>query len=667
MRRAATRGALAWLLGACLLLGAAAGAPLAAREEILRFHSAVEVQTDGALVVEETITVRAEGNEIRRGIYRDLPVRYPAGSGLVRQVGFTLLEVRRDGRPEPHFTERIGDHIRIYAGERSVFLRPGEYTYTFRYRTTRQLGHFAEYDEVYWNVTGNFWSFPIAKAVATVTLPEGARIVQHAAYTGRFGEAGRDYAVTGQTDNTITFETTRMLAPREGLTVAVAFPKGIVAEPGGFSRFLWGLWDNLAVLILAVAAVGTGTYFYTTWDRVGRDPQKGLVIPMFTPPAGLSPAAVSYVHFQGFAAAGGSALRAFIAALMSLAVKRLIEIDDDSDTVELKRTGEATAALPGGEAVIMSSLLFGGSFAFTKANGETIKKVQQVFRSAILREHEGVFFRNNYGYFIIGAIVSIAALAAFLFLARPAEEEVVLLAAMFALALGGAFLISMGARRILGWLPGGGSVVFGILLSFVGAFILLIVLGLFLFGDATPIPAAVPIIAIGDLGLFLFGDATPIIAAVPIIAIALVNVAFFHLLRAPTVVGRKVMDEIEGFRLYLSVAEAEWMNMKAPEMSPDLFEAYLPYAVGLGVEKPWSEAFQSHMARVMPESDAASSYRPSWYRGNWSSDSLGRATSGMVSSLSSSMTAAMPSSSGSGSGGGGSSGGGGGGGGGGGW
>jgi hypothetical protein len=640
MRRAATRGALAWLLGACLLLGAALDAPLAAREEILRFHSAVEVRTDGALVVEETITVRAEGNEIRRGIYRDLPVRYPAGSGFVRHVGFTLLEVRRDGRPEPHFTERKGDYIRIYAGEKSVFLRPGEYTYVFRYRTTRQLRHFAEYDEVYWNVTGNFWSFPIAKAVATVTLPEGARIVQHAAYTGRFGESGSDYAVTAQTGNSITFETTRMLAPREGLTVAVGFPKGIVAEPGGSTRFLWGLWDNLAVLILAVAAVGTGTYYYTTWDRFGRDPEKGLVIPMFMPPAGLSPAAVSYVHFQGFAAAGGSALRAFIAALMALAVKRLIAIDDDSDTVELKRTGEATDALPGGEAVIMSSLLFGGSFAFTKANGETIKNVQKNFRSAILREHEGVFFRNNYGYFIVGAIVSVAALAAFVFLGRPGERELLLLAALFALALEGSFLISMGARRILGWLPGGGSVVLGVVLAFAGAFSLMIGAGV----------------------LYFFRDFVPILAALAIIAIAFVNVAFFHLLRAPTIVGRKVMDEIEGFRLYLSVAEAEWMNMKAPEMSPDLFEAYLPYAVALGVEKPWSDAFQSHMAHVMPGRDA---YRPSWYRGSWSSDSLGRATSGMVSSLSSSMTAAMPSS--SGSGGGGSSGGGGGGGGGGGW
>jgi hypothetical protein len=376
------------------------------------------------------------------------------------------------GRPEPHHTERVGDHLRIYAGEESTFLRPGEYTYTFRYRTTRQIRHFADYDEVYWNATGNFWTFPINRAVATVTLPDGATVVQHAAYTGRVGEAGNDFAVTARGDRSMTFETTRVLAPGEGLTVAVAFPKGIVPEAGGLSRFLRALWDNVGILILGFGAVGAGAYYYTTWDRVGRDPQKGIVIPMFVPPSGLSPAAMSYVHYQGFAAAGGSALRAFIAALMSLAVKRRLEIDDDGDTVVLNRTGGARDALPGGEAVIMDSLLFGGSFAFTKANGETIKNVQKNFRSAILREHEGVFFRDNFSYFVIGAGLCVAALAAFAFLSRPTEDEVVVLVATFAAAAGGAFVLSMGARRVLGWLPGGGSVLFGILLTIAGAFIL---------------------------------------------------------------------------------------------------------------------------------------------------------------------------------------------------
>jgi hypothetical protein len=640
MRVAAT----AWLLAACLLLAAASAAPLEAREEILQFRSAVEVLSDGALVIEETITVRAEGNVIRRGIYRDFPIRYPAGSGIVRHVGFHLLDVRRDGAPEPHHTERVGDHLRIYAGEESTFLRPGEYSYTFRYRTTRQIRHFADYDEVYWNATGNFWTFPINRAVATVTLPDGATLVQHSAYTGRVGEAGNDHVVTARGDRSITYETTRVLAPGEGLTVAVAFPKGLVPEAGSLSRFLLALWDNVGILILGLGAVGAGAYYYTTWDRVGRDPQRGIIIPIFAPPAGLSPAAMSYVHYQGFAAAGGRALRAFIAALMSLAVKRLVEIDDDGKTVTLKRIATAREPLPGGEHVIMDSLLFGGSFAFTKANGETIKLVQTKFRSALLREHEGVFFRDNLSYFVIGAGLCLAALAGFVFLARPTEDEILVLVATFAAAAGGAFVFSMGARRVLGWLPGGGSVLFGILLTIVGAFIL----------------------AAGAVAMFAFSDMIPLLAAAAVAALALVNVTFFHLLRAPTTVGRKVMDEIEGFRLYLSVAEAEWMNMpKVPEMSADLFEEYLPYAIALGVEKPWSDAFEGHLRRIMPDDAARRAYRPRWYRGDWSSRSLGRATSGMVSSLSSSMTAAMPSS--SGSGGGGSSGGGGGGGGGGGW
>jgi uncharacterized membrane protein len=143
-------------------------------------------------------------------------------------------------------------------------------------------------------------------------------------------------------------------------------------------------------------------------------------------------------------------------------------------------------------------------------------------------------------------------------------------------------------------------------------------------------------------------------------------VLFFHLLRAPTIAGRKVMDDIEGFKLYLTVAETERMNLEdAPDMSTDLFERYLPYAIGLGVEKPWSRALEAHLARVAPEMEGRT-YHPTWYHGSsWDSSRLDAATAGLASAIAGSVASSMPSS--SGSGGGGSSGGGGGGGGGGGW
>ena len=40
------------------------------------------------------------------------------------------------------------------------------------------------------------------------------------------------------------------------------------------------------------------------------------------------------------------------------------------------------------------------------------------------------------------------------------------------------------------------------------------------------------------------------------------------------------MDGIEGFRLYLGVAEKDRMNfLTPPEQTPQLFEKYLPYAI----------------------------------------------------------------------------------------
>lgn len=149
--------------------------------------------------------------------------------------------------------------------------------------------------------------------------------------------------------------------------------------------------------------------------------------------------------------------------------------------------------------------------------------------------------------------------------------------------------------------------------------------------------------------------------------IVLTNAIFFFLMGAPTPLGRKLMDGIEGLRLYLTVAEKDRMNMAgAPQMSPKHFETLLPYAVALGVEKPWSRAFETWLAAAT--AGAAAAYTAAWYHGDGFGtfgDRIGGFSSGMASTIQSTLPAPTSSSSSGFSGG--SSGGGGGGGGGGGW
>ncbi len=146
------------------------------------------------------------------------------------------------------------------------------------------------------------------------------------------------------------------------------------------------------------------------------------------------------------------------------------------------------------------------------------------------------------------------------------------------------------------------------------------------------------------------------------------NGLFFYLLRAPTTLGRPVMDELAGLRMYIETAESGRLNIdKAPEITSAHFEALLPYAVALDVERPWANAFAAALARAHPgDSDPMIYYTPGWSRGgSWSGGDFGRSIASTVSAATGALAASMPrsSSGSSGFGGGGGSGGGGGGGG----
>jgi uncharacterized membrane protein len=156
------------------------------------------------------------------------------------------------------------------------------------------------------------------------------------------------------------------------------------------------------------------------------------------------------------------------------------------------------------------------------------------------------------------------------------------------------------------------------------------------------------------------------ISVISILILLVLNIVFFFLLRRRTVEGRKLQDEIEGFKLFLSVTEKDRMNFhNPPGKTPELFEKFLPYALALGVEQNWAEQF----SKVFEEmSKTANGYHPAWYVGNDFNtlSAVGFATnfSGSFSHAISASSTAPGSSSGFG---GGFSGGGGGGGGGGGW
>jgi len=160
---------------------------------------------------------------------------------------------------------------------------------------------------------------------------------------------------------------------------------------------------------------------------------------------------------------------------------------------------------------------------------------------------------------------------------------------------------------------------------------------------------------------FMTGPGRVALAAVGVALIA--NVAFGRLLKAPTTAGRATMDHVEGFRMYLDVAEGDELKLiDAPPLTVRLYERYLPAALALEVEQRWAERFATMFATQ------AAAHTPGWYSGDaWDTRRVAGFTTGFGSSFNSAISSSSTAPGSSSGGGGGSSGGGGGGGGGGGW
>lgn len=639
------------LLALFVFLGVAF--PALAEEFIRSYHSVVEVAADGKLAVTETITARAEGQNIKRGIFRDFPLYALDANNRRTKVDFNVVSVERDGTPENWRTENIDGGIRIYTGSADRFLPTGEHVFQITYTTARQIRYFSDYDELTWNVTGNGWQFPMGEISATITLPQGVKATDTAVFTGPLGAKGKDARILNE-GNEVFFASTRPFTVGESMTVAVKLPKGAIAAPDTSQEAGWWLRDNLAILLSGGGLLAVLFYYLRAWFAVGRDPAKGVVVPRWDAPEGLSPALVNYVDNRGFSGAGWTALSA---SALDLAVKGYVVLEDLKNSIVIRRTEKAAATdLPTGQKTLLSSIGGPGeTLTIDKAHGAEVEKVGKQFRAAIEKEHRGKYYHSNSGYIFFGIFFSIALIVATLVFGDLDEFAIaaVLVFGFFAFFFS---ILSIGIGRQF---SRGAS-----LRKRIGGIVMLAFAGFVAFS------------AIGGIATQILLDVThdtKSLALAAIGGIVLTNALFLFLMGAPTPLGRKLMDGIEGLRTYLTLAEKDRMNMAAaPAMSPQHFETLLPYAVALGVEKPWSRTFETWLATAAAGA-AVASYAPGWYLGsNYGSfgDRIGGFSTSMASTIASTIPQPVSSSNSSfsgGGGGGGFSGSGGGGGGGGGW
>jgi uncharacterized membrane protein YgcG len=552
-----------------------------AKELISHFDSHIVISEKGQITVTETIDVVAENYYINRGIYRDFPTQYFGAFLTKKEVGFEVITITRNGQEEPFHTEQLSNGIRIYIGSSSVLLSQGPHQYQITYQTDNQLGYFAEYDELYWNVTGTGWELPIVKASATVMLPNGAReqILNQQAWTGYQGQKNTDYTINNSAE-ALGFETSKELSPYQGITIGIQVPKGIFAPPPfDLNAFLAA--NILWVFAIIVCLFYLGFYF-SAWYRHGRDPDKGVIVARFHPPQNLSPAAV---HFIDNEIPNDKTLTA---GLLSLAVKGHITITQLKKSYRIRKLEtKKMSILSKGERAIKANLFKGKKTQITlsKSPNTNLRNAKNKLRSVLQDEYKKKCFLDNRFYVIWGWVIS---LICFFCGTLLIYSNTLSAFDLFFLLFAGSVFLTIAAAFFL------------VLPLFMGILLALIVAFNYLHFWQLLIDHQVWVL----FTLFLLGT----------------NLLFGYLLRAPTPFGRHIKDQIDGLKLYMKSAEEHRLDMmNPPEKTIDHYESLLPYAVALSLENQWAEKFSELINTEQVASSGAvnSSYQPSWYQNDF--------------------------------------------------
>ena len=495
------------IVSTLLALLVCVGAAQAKSWRVTDFQDNIAVERDGSAVVTERITLRFDGEW--HGIRRTIPIEYPGPNGTNYELFLKVMSVT-DGNggtlKYDSSTSNGARDLKIYIPDAVDAARTVEIAYRVRNGTR----FFKDYDEFYWNVTGNDWPVPIDHAAATVRFPDSAAgSLRAQAFTGVYGSTQRD-AASRVVGAEAEFETRNPLPMRGGLTIDVYIPKDVLQEPSALTKFFWFLGGNPVVFLPLVTFAG----MFALWWYKGRDPDPGMsVAPMYEPPAGISPAEAGTLLDDTIHP------RDITSTMVDLAVRGYIKIEETAEKVLL--------------------------FTHKDYVFHLLKPREQWGTG--LAPHERVMLEN---VFAEGGETRLSSLKNRFYTAVPVIRQDI----MAALKRKGIYLLDPESAN-------GYSI---------GAAVLILV----------------PFAILQFTGWANFLNSVGL-AIVCVLLSAAIWWRFARVMTAKTVAGARTRIAVLGFQEFMNRVDAERLKI----MPPTIFEKFLPYAMALGVEHHWAQAF----------------------------------------------------------------------------
>ncbi|MEO0293835.1 MAG: DUF2207 domain-containing protein [candidate division WOR-3 bacterium] len=255
------------------------------------FDNEIRLNKDGSLNITEKILVNFEGG-YHHGIYRIIPIEL-RGMTNNYSLGFDVNQILMDGEEvsvkQTKNRYRGGTDLSLRIGDPNKLIT-GIHLYTIKYSVALGVRYFKDWDELYWNVTGNRWEFRIDSSICTVIFPSPIKLSEKdiRIFVGSYGskETIKSYILTFDSLSFVTGS----LYPGYGTTLAIRFPKGYLTSPPFLTNFFLNLKNYLGLTFAILLPLTSFIFLFKKWLKEGKDLPTGTISVKYKPPENLTAA-----------------------------------------------------------------------------------------------------------------------------------------------------------------------------------------------------------------------------------------------------------------------------------------------------------------------------------------------------------------------------------------
>jgi len=289
------------------------------KERIKSFNVFYNINKNGTIDITEEITIVANQEIFKHGIYRDFFIQNLPGNKS--RQSYIIKSANINNQKTKFSMEDLFEGVRFYFGDPEVILDPGDYTFKINYQAKNSESYFTDHEEIFWNINGE-WNVEIDNISGIFVLPEGIseKDLKINGFIGSFGSKNpfTEYKLEG---NKIYFKSLKPLNKYENISIAIWFQSGTFSGNSDFSNLESKVYYGL-LLFLNLLTLFISIFIF---KNNGVD-QKILNAPVtYDIPKDVSPSEFRYILLNKVD------YKSLSAEIINLAIKKFVKIEKTED------------------------------------------------------------------------------------------------------------------------------------------------------------------------------------------------------------------------------------------------------------------------------------------------------------------------------------------------